>query len=89
MRNGITITSNSDLMFMGPRRRGADDITDAVFGWADNPAGPGIGPDNMLFVFSTGTGTGTDLDGGGADGREQGMRQSATDGLQEGRYDLI
>jgi hypothetical protein len=83
MRNGITITSNSDLMFMGPRRRGADDITDAVFGWADNPAGPGIGPDNMLFVFSTGTGTGTDLDGGGADGREI-MRMNANGNIGMG-----
>jgi len=39
MRNGITMTSNSDMMFMGPRRRGADDITDAVLGWAvKNPS---------------------------------------------------
>lgn len=70
MKNGITFTANDDIMFVGPKRVGANDVTNAVFAWGDNGLGGSSGPDNMIFTFIGGTGTGTDLDGGGPDGRE-------------------
>gem|GEM_PF-6959154 len=44
------------LFFFGQRRQGAGlDITDAVIAWADNPTGPGVGPDNLAFLHTRGT----------------------------------
>lgn len=54
MRYGIVFTHNRDLMYVGPRSNGTD-ITDAVIAWADNPAGPGLGPDVLRFLFTSGT----------------------------------
>lgn len=54
MRYGITFTHNRDLMYVGQRSNGLD-ITDAVIAWADNAAGPGVGPDVLRFLFTSGT----------------------------------
>ncbi len=60
MRYGITFTHNSDLMYVGPRRiEGSSETTDMVIAWSDNPFGPGAGPDNLTFIFTSGNGTGT------------------------------
>jgi len=57
MNFGITSTHNQDFMFLGQRATNGIDITDAVFGWADN-GGPGpVGPDNMVFSFFAGDAT--------------------------------
>ncbi len=61
MRYGITFTHNDDLMFVGPRRRGNDDRTDAAVVWSDGTnADDPAGPDNLIFVFTQGDGTGSD-----------------------------
>ena len=46
MRDGITFTSNSDFMYVGPMKKGSGvDKTDAVIAWADNYGQGEIGPD--------------------------------------------
>ena len=73
MRNGITMTNNRDMMFLGPRRNNADDVTDAVLAWCDNAtAQSGFGPDNLVFAFTNGDGSGgaADLTGNAPNGRE-------------------
>ncbi|MFN2431120.1 MAG: hypothetical protein ABR574_13970, partial [Cryomorphaceae bacterium] len=64
MRYGITFTHNQDLMYIGPRRNDADDVTDAVIAWADNTQFSQNGPDNLVFMFTTGGATGNDLETG-------------------------
>jgi len=58
MRFGITSTHNQDLMYIGQRATGGNDVTDAVIGWADNGGGSpsSVGPDNMTFNYLTGAG---------------------------------
>jgi len=69
MKTGITITSNDDLMYVGPKKN-ANDVTDAVFLWSDNSTST-YGPDNMLFLFTNNTGSGNnDLNGDHPNGRE-------------------
>jgi len=62
MRYGITFTHNRDLMYIGPRKVGAEDVTDAVIAWADNSPGSPSGPDNLTFLWTTGGTEGADLD---------------------------
>jgi len=57
MNPGLTFTHNKDLMYVGPLRNGATDLTDAVIVWSDNSSGE-IGPDNLRFIFSAGNGLG-------------------------------
>jgi uncharacterized coiled-coil protein SlyX len=65
MRYGLTFTHNRDLMYIGMKRVGLNDVTDAVIGWADNGVGP-VGPDNLTFNFlgGDGSGSGSLSDGG-------------------------
>lgn len=62
MRYGITFTHNNDLMYIGPRKVGGNDVTDAVIAWADNSPGSPAGPDNLTFIWTTGGAAGTDLE---------------------------
>ncbi len=51
MQTGITFTGNSDLSYIGLRKIGtAQDNSETVFGWSDNPPGLGI-TDEMCFRF--------------------------------------
>lgn len=72
MKNGITFTANDDIMFVGPRRTGANDVTDALIAWGDNAtAVGGFGPDNLIFSFTNGDGSVPgDLTGNAPYGRE-------------------
>jgi hypothetical protein len=71
MQYGITSTHNQDLMFIGQRSTGGNDVTDAVIGWADNAASGFPGPDNMVFNFLAGVQGGSDdLSGTANFGRE-------------------
>lgn len=74
MQTGITLTDNIDLSYIGLRQVGTGtDVTETTITWADNPAGPGVGPDDMAFRFTSGAGnasisttdlqTSSDLDG--------------------------
>ena len=56
MQHGIVSTHNQDLMFIG-QKSNADDVTDAVIGWADNGVGVD-GPDNLVFIYTAGDGLG-------------------------------
>ncbi len=51
MKTGVTFTDNSDAMYVGTRIV-FNDITEAIFNWSDNPTGPGVGPDDMVFRFT-------------------------------------
>jgi hypothetical protein len=44
MRYGIVFTHNRDLMYIGMKRVGLNDVTDAVIGWGDN------GPRNRSYL---------------------------------------
>ncbi len=73
MKSGITITANNDIMYIGPRRNSADDVTDAMITWGDNATNiNGFGPDNLLISFMTGEGNGgvNELTGNAPNGRE-------------------
>ena len=71
MKYGMTITSNTDQMYMGHRALSTTE-TDAVIQWSNDPTTSG--PDNMVFIFTQGTGAPTgnaaDLSGNDIDGRE-------------------
>lgn len=55
MRTGITFTDNSDLTYIGLRQVGTGtDVTETTIAWSDNPGGPGVGPDDMVFRFTSG-----------------------------------
>ncbi len=51
-RNGITFTGNSDQSYIG-QKYDANDNTDFVVQWSDNPNGSPWGTDRMKFVFTT------------------------------------
>lgn len=57
MRHGVVYTHNQDIMYVGPRRVGADDRTDAVIAWEDNSSASQFGPDNLTFIYTTGDGS--------------------------------
>lgn len=79
MRGGIVFTHNQDLMYVGPMKNGAMDVTDAVVSWSDNTGG-GVGPDNLRFIFTGGDGNTISQDlnvNDDLDGREI-MRMKAT-----------
>jgi hypothetical protein len=80
MRFGITSTHNQDLMYIGQRATGGNDVTDAVIGWADNFGAPGpVGPDNLTFNFLTGASqSGNDDLVGTADFGREIMRMTGT-----------
>ena len=70
MKIGMTVTSNSDLMYLG-HRANAFDVTDAVLVWSNDPNTTFPGPDNMLFIFTQGNGlSNDDLTGSNMNGRE-------------------
>ena len=69
MRDGITFTSNSDFMYVGPMKKGSGvDKTDAVIAWADNYGQGEIGPDVLRFLFTN---------------RAQGSTQISTDPMTD------
>ncbi|MBK9146653.1 MAG: tail fiber domain-containing protein [Flavobacteriales bacterium] len=51
-RNGVTFTGNSDQSYIG-HKYDANDNTDFVVQWSDNPNGSPWGVDRMKFVFTT------------------------------------
>lgn len=69
MNPGITFTHNGDLMYVGPLKNNATDLTDAAIVWSDNSS-PDIGPDNLRFIFSTGNGLGAAQTSDGPQGLE-------------------
>lgn len=52
MRTGMSISEQSDWMYVGTKNEGADRI-DAVINWGDNKeANPSYGPDALRFIFT-------------------------------------
>lgn len=78
MKNGISLTGNSDNMYMG-QKYGTTDVSDAVMSWSDNP-GPTWG-DRMRFIF-TSTYTGAATGNGSAEGLEGMRMKPSSDGSQ-------
>jgi hypothetical protein len=73
MKTGVTFTSNNDLAYIGHRQNSdGPDITDMVVAWSDNGGGVSpVGPDNLVFDFTSGNGNaGDDLSGDALNGRE-------------------
>jgi hypothetical protein len=52
MRNGVTMTGNSDQAYIGQKYRGPDS-TDMVIQWSDNPGAGSYTPDHMRFIFTS------------------------------------
>lgn len=50
MKNGIYMSGNSDMMYVGQLFRAGADESDAVIAWGDNAAAP-AGPDHLRFLF--------------------------------------
>ncbi len=53
MRNGVTFTGHSDQGYIGQKYGEADDNTDMVIQWSDNPQTDPWGCDRLKFVFSS------------------------------------
>jgi hypothetical protein len=51
MRNGITMTGNSDQCYMGAKYQG-NDTSDIVLQWSDNPDDAIYGTDRLRFLFT-------------------------------------
>jgi len=51
MRNGVTMTGNSDQCYMGAKYNG-DDNSDLVLQWSDNPDDAIYGTDRLRFLFT-------------------------------------
>ena len=51
MRNGITMTGNSDQCYIGAKYNG-DDNSDLVLQWSDNPDDAIYGTDRLRFLFT-------------------------------------
>ena len=73
MRNGITLTGNSDQSYMGHKYDGSD-RTDLVLQWSDNTGGGQYGTDRLKFIFTSG------YDAGAANG------SSSLNGLEAMRF---
>ena len=52
-RNGITMTGNSDQCYVGQKYNGADDNSDLVLQWSDNPGNAPWGTDRLRFLFTS------------------------------------
>ncbi|MBL7951820.1 MAG: tail fiber domain-containing protein [Flavobacteriales bacterium] len=50
MKNGIYMSGNNDMMYVGQLFRAGADESDAVVAWGDNAASP-AGPDHLRFLF--------------------------------------
>jgi hypothetical protein len=50
MRNGVYMSGNMDMMYVGQLFRTGDDESDAVVAWGDNKYAP-AGPDHLRFIF--------------------------------------
>jgi hypothetical protein len=50
MRNGVYMSGNMDMMYVGQLFRTGDDESDAVIAWGDNKYAP-AGPDHLRFIF--------------------------------------
>ncbi|MBL0127299.1 MAG: tail fiber domain-containing protein [Flavobacteriales bacterium] len=50
MRNGIYMSGNNDMMYVGQLYRAGQDESDAVIAWGDNKYSP-AGPDHLRFLF--------------------------------------
>ncbi|MEZ4737901.1 MAG: tail fiber domain-containing protein [Flavobacteriales bacterium] len=50
MKNGIYMSGNDDMMYVGQLFRTGTDESDAVVAWGDNALSP-AGPDNLRFLF--------------------------------------
>lgn len=55
MQTGITFTDNQDLSYFGLRQVGTGlDVTETVIAWTDNNVDNTVGPDEMVFRFTSG-----------------------------------
>ena len=52
MRNGIYMSGNNDMMYVGQLYRAGADESDAVVAWGDNEFAP-AGPDHLRFLFTS------------------------------------
>jgi hypothetical protein len=53
MREGIIIQNANDQMWLGVKRWGAIDQQNATVNWGDDPAYPSVGPDHLVFNFTS------------------------------------
>jgi hypothetical protein len=55
MKTGVTFTDNNDLSYMGVRKLGTGtDRTETVIAWSDNASTGLLGPDDMVFRYTSG-----------------------------------
>ena len=50
MKNGMYMSGNNDMMYVGQLFRSGADESDAVIAWGDNASSP-AGPDHLRFLF--------------------------------------